>query len=100
MKASRFVKVFAKEVDKWERALSLILECTEMILTVQRQWMYLENIFTGACCLPPLIVQWGNLCRSSLCPWSPLCRGGVVRLCPCVHKVTENAAPLSFFDCV
>ena len=47
MKASRFVKVFAKDVDKWERALSLILEVIESILTVQRQWMYLENIFTG-----------------------------------------------------
>ena len=30
------------QVDKWERTLSLILEVTEMILTVQRQWMYLE----------------------------------------------------------
>lgn len=29
-------------MDKWERTLSLILEVTEMILTVQRQWMYLE----------------------------------------------------------
>ena len=29
-------------MDKWERTLSLILEVVEMILTVQRQWMYLE----------------------------------------------------------
>ena len=42
MKASRFVKAFEKIVDTWERALSLILEVVEMILTVQRQWMYLE----------------------------------------------------------
>nr|XP_015196051.1 PREDICTED: dynein heavy chain 2, axonemal isoform X1 [Lepisosteus oculatus]XP_015196052.1 PREDICTED: dynein heavy chain 2, axonemal isoform X1 [Lepisosteus oculatus]XP_015196053.1 PREDICTED: dynein heavy chain 2, axonemal isoform X1 [Lepisosteus oculatus] len=47
MKASRFVKAFEKEVDRWERGLSLILEVIEMILTVQRQWMYLENIFLG-----------------------------------------------------
>ncbi|XP_046574741.1 LOW QUALITY PROTEIN: dynein axonemal heavy chain 2-like [Haliotis rubra] len=47
MKASRFVKAFEKEVDKWERTLSLILEVVEMLLTVQRQWMYLENIFLG-----------------------------------------------------
>lgn len=33
---------FIYQVDKWERTLSLILEVTEMILTVQRQWMYLE----------------------------------------------------------
>ncbi|XP_058531818.1 dynein axonemal heavy chain 2 isoform X3 [Ochotona princeps] len=47
MKASRFVKAFEKEVDHWERCLSLILEVIEMVLTVQRQWMYLENIFLG-----------------------------------------------------
>ena len=42
MKASRFVKAFEEEVDHWERTLSLILEVVEMILQVQRQWMYLE----------------------------------------------------------
>ena len=42
MKATRFVKAFEKEVDYWERTLSLILEVIEMILQVQRQWMYLE----------------------------------------------------------
>lgn len=42
MKASRFVKAFEQEVDKWERTLSHILEVVEMLLTVQRQWMYLE----------------------------------------------------------
>jgi len=42
MKASRHVKPFEKEVDKWERTLSHILEVIEMILQVQRQWMYLE----------------------------------------------------------
>jgi len=42
MKASRFVKAFEHDVDKWERALSLIGEIIEMLLTVQRQWMYLE----------------------------------------------------------
>ncbi|KAJ8389320.1 hypothetical protein AAFF_G00121850 [Aldrovandia affinis] len=47
MKASRFVHAFEKEVDRWERCLSLVLEVIEMILTVQRQWMYLENIFLG-----------------------------------------------------
>lgn len=42
MKASRFVKAFEKDVDHWERCLSHILEVIEMVLTVQRQWMYLE----------------------------------------------------------
>ncbi|XP_056156824.1 dynein axonemal heavy chain 2 [Lampris incognitus] len=47
LKASRFVKAFEKEVDHWERRLSLVVEVIEMILTVQRQWIYLENIFLG-----------------------------------------------------
>ncbi|XP_006863561.1 PREDICTED: dynein heavy chain 2, axonemal [Chrysochloris asiatica] len=47
MKASRFVRPFEKEVDHWERCLSLILEVIETVLTVQLQWMYLENIFLG-----------------------------------------------------
>ena len=38
---------FEKTVDYWERALSHIMETIEMILQVQRQWMYLENIFLG-----------------------------------------------------
>ena len=42
MKASRYMKAFEKEIDKWERTLSHILEVVEMILQVQRQWMYLE----------------------------------------------------------
>lgn len=45
MKASRFVKAFEHDVDQWERTLSHILEVTEMLLTVQRQWMYLEVDF-------------------------------------------------------
>ncbi|KAK2862756.1 hypothetical protein Q5P01_002289 [Channa striata] len=47
MKASRFVKAFEQEVDCWERRLSQVLEVIEMILIVQRQWIYLENIFQG-----------------------------------------------------
>ena len=46
MKASRFVKAFEQEVDHWERTLSHILEVVEMLLTVQRQWMYLEVGYT------------------------------------------------------
>jgi len=42
MKTSRFVKAFERDVDKWERSLSLVMETIEMLMTVQRQWMYLE----------------------------------------------------------
>jgi dynein heavy chain len=41
-KASRFVKPFAREVDNWERDISRILEITEALLNVQKQWLYLE----------------------------------------------------------
>ncbi|XP_075307002.1 dynein axonemal heavy chain 2 [Odontesthes bonariensis] len=47
MKASRFVKAFETDVDRWERQLSHVLEVIEMVLTVQRNWIYLENIFQG-----------------------------------------------------
>lgn len=52
MKASRFVKAFEKDVDHWERCLSLILEVIEMVLTVQRQWMYLEVSIHTAWAVP------------------------------------------------
>jgi len=47
MKASKFFLVFEKEISHWEKALSLISETIEMVLQVQRSWMYLENIFIG-----------------------------------------------------
>jgi dynein heavy chain len=48
MKASRFYKAFQKQIDYWENTLSLISEVVEMLLTVQRQWMYLESIFMAS----------------------------------------------------
>eukprot|EP00762_Andalucia_godoyi_P004499 ANDGO_05184.mRNA.1 Dynein-1-beta heavy chain len=48
MKASRFVVAFEQHVNYWERTLSLISEGIDMLLQVQRQWMYLENIFGGS----------------------------------------------------
>lgn len=47
MKSTKFVEPFAKEVDYWERTLSYIMETVETALSVQRQWIYLENIFFG-----------------------------------------------------
>ena len=34
-------------MDHWERTLLHTLEAVEQLLTVQRQWMYLKNIFLG-----------------------------------------------------
>ena len=47
MKASKFFLVFETEISHWEKSLSLISETIEMVLQVQRSWMYLENIFIG-----------------------------------------------------
>ncbi|CAG5116907.1 unnamed protein product, partial [Candidula unifasciata] len=47
MKTSRFVKAFEKEVDYWERTVSHILETIEMLMVIQKHWMYMENIFIG-----------------------------------------------------
>ncbi|KAL6445588.1 hypothetical protein ACFW04_000847 [Cataglyphis niger] len=46
MKATRFVEPFAEEVDYWERALSTIGEVLEMLLVIQKEYVYLDNIFT------------------------------------------------------
>ncbi|GIM07381.1 hypothetical protein Vretimale_11536 [Volvox reticuliferus] len=48
MKASKYFVVFEKDIAYWERTLSHISETIEIILQVQRQWMYLENIFIGS----------------------------------------------------
>lgn len=48
MNASRYVAAFAKDVQKWEKTLSLISEVTEVWMLVQRKWIYLENIFLGS----------------------------------------------------
>lgn len=47
MKATRFIEPFSKELDYWEKTLSYITETLENCFIVQRQWLYLENIFLG-----------------------------------------------------
>ena len=42
---NRFVEPFVVEVDYWERALSTVGEILEMVLSVQKGYMYLDNIF-------------------------------------------------------
>jgi len=48
MKASRYAAAFLVSLDRWEKALSLISETVEMLMGVQRKWMYLESIFVGS----------------------------------------------------
>jgi dynein axonemal heavy chain len=47
MSASRFVKPFQTELQKWENQLSIIAEVLEEWIQVQRKWIYLENVFLG-----------------------------------------------------
>ncbi|KAM9855172.1 dynein axonemal heavy chain 2-like [Aulostomus maculatus] len=65
MKASRFVKAFEQEVDCWEHRLSLVLEVIEMVLNVQRQWIYLENIFKGNDIREQLPHEWNKFNHAS-----------------------------------
>ncbi|GMI05338.1 hypothetical protein TrVE_jg1168 [Triparma verrucosa] len=48
MKASKYYNSFKEKIDFWEGTLSTISEIVDMILTVQRKWMYLESIFMAA----------------------------------------------------
>ena len=48
IKASKFFAVFEPQIVHWEKTLSDISETIELVLQVQRSWMYLENIFVGS----------------------------------------------------
>jgi dynein heavy chain len=48
MKSSKFYHAFKPRIDTWEHNLSHTSEVLECILTVQRQWMYLESIFMAS----------------------------------------------------
>jgi len=48
MKASKFFVSFKDKIERWETNLSLISEVIDILLQVQRQWMYLESIFMAS----------------------------------------------------
>ncbi|KAJ3335866.1 Dynein heavy chain 2, axonemal [Gonapodya sp. JEL0774] len=48
MKSSKYFVAFEQEVQFWEGLLSKIVETTELLLQVQKQWTYLESIFVGS----------------------------------------------------
>jgi len=48
IKASKFYGSFKSRIDEWEGALALVSEVIELILTVQRKWIYLESIFMAS----------------------------------------------------
>jgi dynein heavy chain len=45
MKASKFYASFGEQIDYWDTTLNVVLEVVDLLLTVQRKWMYLESIF-------------------------------------------------------
>lgn len=45
MKISPYVASFSVDVNYWERTLSKLSDTIELLLTVQKQWQYLLNIF-------------------------------------------------------
>lgn len=48
IKASKFYNSFSEKIDKWEKALNGVSETVELILNVQKKWMYLESIFMAS----------------------------------------------------
>jgi dynein heavy chain len=47
MKGTRHVKPFQTEVDYWEKSITQISELCDGLFNVQRQWLYMEGIFTS-----------------------------------------------------
>jgi len=48
MKGSKYFPVFEKEITHLEKTLGLVSEMIEKVGVVQKNWMYLENIFIGS----------------------------------------------------
>jgi len=48
MSASKYAKAFGKDLAEWTQTISLIAECMEAWMNVQKKWQYLEAIFIGA----------------------------------------------------
>ena len=47
MKGTQHVKPFLNEVNFWEKSITQISELADGLLNVQRQWLYMEGIFTS-----------------------------------------------------
>jgi len=47
MLGTRFVAEIRADVEQWQVKLVLISDILDEWLTCQRQWMYLENIFSA-----------------------------------------------------
>ena len=45
MKNSPYYNTFSQDINYWSKTLDKIMEILEIIVSVQRKWLYLENIF-------------------------------------------------------
>ncbi|KAL0226771.1 hypothetical protein P9112_014095 [Eukaryota sp. TZLM1-RC] len=47
MKGSKYVTAFLRHVEEWDKTLNTIMETFDLWLLVQRQWLYMESIFSS-----------------------------------------------------
>ncbi|KAL0235194.1 hypothetical protein GEMRC1_001776 [Eukaryota sp. GEM-RC1] len=47
MKGSKYVTAFLRQVEEWDKILNTIMETLDLWLSVQRQWLYMESIFSS-----------------------------------------------------
>lgn len=47
IKGTRHLKPFERDVDFWESSIGQISEISDGLFNVQRQWLYMEGIFTS-----------------------------------------------------
>jgi dynein heavy chain len=46
-KSSPYYKEFQEDIDNWEQRIAQVTETLETLMTVQKLWQYLEQIFKG-----------------------------------------------------
>ena len=68
MKSSKFYNSFKAKIDLWEGTLAAVSEVIDVILTIQRKWMYLGKSHTGRSVLQPHHVM---PCRDMPCYAAP-----------------------------
>ncbi|KAL0220777.1 hypothetical protein RCL1_000631 [Eukaryota sp. TZLM3-RCL] len=47
MKGSKYVTPFLRQVEDWDKTLNTVMETIDLWLLVQRQWLYMESIFSS-----------------------------------------------------
>ncbi|PFH37249.1 dynein, axonemal, heavy chain 2 family protein [Besnoitia besnoiti] len=57
MKSNQYHLPFKEEVEHWEKTLAHVSEVIETILQVQKQWLYLENVFRGSDDIRQMLAQ-------------------------------------------